>query len=510
MPNVDFPPLRDWFVLSGFTALIAALLFGTEKWRQQQRLRTGHSRKLVHFLTGLLMLASPFLFESHLPLLFISLLFILVNVLALRFGLFPAIQIATRKSWGTVFYPIAFFLLIAWFWKRDRLALMVGMSLLAIADVCAALAGERAAQPKILPLPGDRKSLQGALAMFVSSFCLILGSILFFGPAQGFAPVWTVLVLIAIALALLATVAEALSWRGSDNLSVALVGAAAMHFFVQASPVALQQFLLGEALALLVATVSYSVRFLDAGGACGTFMLGTLIFGLGGWPFSLPILAFFILSSLLSRLGASRKKSVQENFQKGHRRDLGQVLANGGIPGLMVLLWHVIPLPFFYLLYLGAVAAVTADTWATEIGLFSQKLPRLIMTWKTVSRGVSGAISSLGMLGAFSGALCLALIGWAVQWDNPVYALGIRGVILITLAGVLASLCDSLLGATIQARQICTVCHQVSEKKGICCGVERRHSAGWRWVDNDVVNGLCGLSGGLVVLLFSGFFSTAK
>jgi uncharacterized protein (TIGR00297 family) len=502
MPNVGFPSLSDWYVLSGFTALIAMLLFGTEKWFHLHRIRADNSRKVVHFCTGLLMLASPFLFESSLPLLLILFLFIIANILAMQFGSFPSILSTTRRSWGTVFYPLAFFLLIALFWQRDLLALMVGMSLLAIADVCAAFVGERASRPRKLPLPGDSKSLQGSLAMFGSSFILIAGGMLLFGPAQDFDPAWLLLLSMAAALALLATTGEALSWRGSDNLSVPILGATATHFFVQASPGATQQFLWGEVFALLVAVLSYRLHFLDLGGALSAFLLGTLIFGLGGWPFSLPILSFFILSSLLSRVGTKEKKEASGQFQKGHRRDFGQVLANGAIPAGIVLLWHYAPQASWHFLYLGAVAAVTADTWATEIGLLSRRQPRSITSGQVVAPGTSGAISGTGMLGALSGALCIAIIGWAVQPDRLPYAFGWRGVLILVLGGVAASLLDSLLGATIQAQRACTICHTISEKKGHCCGVERQYHSGWRWVDNDVVNGLCGLSG--VLLVFGG------
>lgn len=501
MPNVEFPPLRDWYVLSGFTALIAALLLGAEKRFKRHRFRAEDSRKVVHLLTGILMLTSPFVFESPLPLLLVSLLFITVNAAAIKFEFFPSLLATARRSWGTVFYPLAFFLLIALYWQSDVLALLTGMSLLAIADVCAAFAGERAQSPVRLPLPGDAKSLQGTLAMFASSFVLIASAIFFFGPAQGFAPAWPVLLALATAIALLACAAEALSWRGSDNLSVALVSAGAMHFLAQASPSAAQQFLLGESLALCVAVVSYRLRFLDLGGALTAFLLGTLIFGLGGWAFSLPILFFFVSSSLLSRLGAGRKKGANENFQKGHRRDVGQVLANGGAAGFIVWIWHLAPQPVFYFLYLGAIAAVTADTWATEIGLLARRPPRLITSGRIVARGTSGAISGTGLAGALCGALCIAALGLAVQAGDPAYALHARGMLLITLAGAAASLCDSLLGATVQAQQMCAVCKRISEKKGMCCGVERRHHGGLRWMDNDLVNGLCGLSGAAIVWL---------
>lgn len=501
MPILQTTPLRDWMVLGGLMILIFALLLLADALRRRRLVGAEVTRKAVHLLTGVLILACPFFFLTALPLFVLAALFILVNYLALRFHFFAGIHVSTRPTWGTVYYPLSFFILLIIFWERNQTALMVGMSLLAIADVCAAMAGENAKAPIKLQLPGDQKTLQGAFAMFVSSALLIFSGLRWLGPAQNFTPAWHWLLFISVAIALLATVAEALSWRGSDNLSVPLLTAAVVAFFMQASPEAAQQFWSGELLAATVAALSFRFRFLDLGGALVTFLLGTSIFGLGGWAFSLPILAFFVLSSLLSKFSAKLKTSAHEKFQKGSRRDFGQVLANGGVAGVLVVLWHLQPEPLFYFLYLGAIAAATADTWATEIGVLSAQPPRLITSWQTVSAGTSGAISLLGLIGATLGSLVIAILGWAVQLREPEYHFGWAGAALITCGGVLAHLCDSLFGATIQAQQRCVVCAKVSEKKGACCGVERQPHSGWRWVDNDMVNGLCGLCGVIVVLL---------
>lgn len=501
MSILQIPPLRDWLVLGGCMMLIFALLLTADQLRQRHIMSAEGTRKTVHLLTGLLILACPLFFFSPLPVLVLAALFIIVNVLALRFRFFIGIHVGSRQTLGTIFYPSAFFILILLFWERNLLALLIGMSLLAIADVFAAVVGENVKTPRILPLPGDRKSLQGVLAMFVSSAVLVFLGLKFLGPQYGFHATALFIVLIACAVGLLAAAAEALSWRGSDNLSVPILGASVTAFFVHASGAAAQQFLFGEALAAAIAVLSLRARFLDTSGAIATFMLGTIVFGLGGWAFSLPILAFFVLSSLLSKFRARRKDAALEKFQKGSRRDFGQVLANGGVAGVLVVLWYLQPEPLWYFLYLGAVAAVTADTWATEIGVLSSKPPRLITSWQEVSTGTSGAISILGLMGAALGAMCIAMIGWAVQGHAAAYPFGQTGIMLIALGGVLAHLFDSLLGATVQAQQRCAVCNKVSEKKGECCGMTRQPHSGWHWVDNDIVNAVCGVCGVLVVFL---------
>ena len=213
----------------------------------------------------------------------------------------------------------------------------------------------------------------------------------------------------------------------------------------------MKQLIIYEILTVVIAALSYRAHFLTAGGAVVAFILGSIVIGLGGLSFAIPLLAFFITSSILSRLGKHLKRQASRNFQKGSRRDAGQVLANGGVPGCIVIGWCVFPDSDLYILYLAAIAAVTADTWATEIGLLSSQPPRLVTTWKTTEHGKSGAVSNMGLAGAVLGAFTIAFVGlWGQSLESNLFTsentLGI-----VVLSGVLAHLFDSFLGATIQA-----------------------------------------------------------
>ena len=72
-------------------------------------------------------------------------------------------------------------------------------------------------------------------------------------------------------------------------------------------------------------------------------------------------------------------------------------------------------------------------------------------------------------------------------------------VIVVLFAGLLASLVDSVLGATIQAQYRCSACSKITEKTVHCDDQPTQLQSGHVWINNDVVNAFCALSGVLFV-----------
>jgi uncharacterized protein (TIGR00297 family) len=251
------------------------------------------------------------------------------------------------------------------------------------------------------------------------------------------------------------------------------------------------RFLAAALFGFLIAVASYAARFLTLSGSLATFLLAVIIYGTGGWQWTIPIVTFFLLSSLLSKYGRSRKNAFDQVFEKSSARDWGQVVANGGIPGLVAILSVVYPLYDLYPLYLGALAAVTADTWGTEIGVLTKGKTISILAFKPVEPGTSGGISEYGTIGGAIGATIVALSGY--HWYTE-----LRTTIIIVVGGIAGSLVDSLLGATLQAQYRCGVCGKITERK-VHCGQITELFRGLRWMGNDVVNGICALAGAIVV-----------
>lgn len=275
----------------------------------------------------------------------------------------------------------------------------------------------------------------------------------------------------------------------------------------------LLQILVSLFLAVLIAYVAYRVGSLDFSGAIAAAVLGTVVFGLGGLRMAGLLVVFFITSSGLSRLFRSRKKSVEENFAKGHRRDAGQVLANGGASGMFIILAVLFPTaPWLWIAAAASLAAANADTWATELGVLNPAPPRLVTTCKVVERGTSGAISPGGTLAALSGSGLIALIaasnpaGAAPLFTSPFPPppLNLPLLAVILLAGLCGSLVDSLLGATLQAIYFCPTCAKETERHPVHgCGSPTILRRGLPWLNNDWVNAACTLSAGLIAGLLA-------
>ena len=258
----------------------------------------------------------------------------------------------------------------------------------------------------------------------------------------------------------------------------------------------------GVALSLVVGVIGYRRGALSGSGVVGALITGTLIFGLGGWEWGVLLLAFFVSSSVLSFYRARDKRKLAEKFAKGHRRDLGQALANGGLAALLAVLSKLLPVGgggwegAWFFACAGAMAAVNADTWATELGVLSPNPPRLITTGRRVEVGASGGVTWLGTGASLGGALLIGLLGGLILRQGWTVA----GALLLaaTVGGLAGSLFDSLLGATVQAIYRCDACGKETERKVHGCGTQTRLLRGWRWLDNDLVNFTASAVGALV------------
>lgn len=469
-------PTGDWTLLGLLFAGICLLVGLAEILRFWMNGPREVTRKIVHVLVGVMASTGTVWLETALPLALLGAVFTVANTVAFRQGWFKSMH-GDGRSIGTPLYPLSFLVLVLFCWP-DRGVIVAAMLVLAFGDAGAAVVGGGVARPHRYVLVADSKSLEGSVAMFVISGAVLL-LVLHLFPFE--APFETPVYLMVPVMAVLATAAEASSRRGSDNVSVPLVTAFMLWYMMHHAPDASLMLAVGTALGGLVAVLSWRAGLLTGSGAVATFWLAVPVFGFGGWMWTAPMVTFFLLSSLLSKVGRRVKAQYDLMFEKGDRRDWAQVVANGGIAGGLMVLFTISGDSDLYLYYCIALAAATADTWATELGTLSKGQPRLVTTFRKVAAGTSGGVTVIGLLGAFTGALVIAMVGWLWAGDAQM-------ILWVTLSGVVGSLMDSFLGTTVQAQYRCSMCEQVTEKRLHCEGAHTDLLSGVSWIRNDVVN----------------------
>jgi uncharacterized protein (TIGR00297 family) len=265
------------------------------------------------------------------------------------------------------------------------------------------------------------------------------------------------------------------------------------------------QLLLGLGLAVLIAGLAYWRGSLSRSGALGATLIGTVVFGLGGWGAGVLLVLFFVSSSALSHYKEQLKAQYEEKFSKGHRRDLAQTLANGGVGAVCLIAGVIWPSPVWWPAFVGAIATVNADTWATELGVLARRAPRLVTTWRPVEPGTSGAVTTAGTAAAAAGAglISLAAAGFTLVGEGWMPALVLLGV--GTLAGLAGSLFDSLLGASVQAIYFVDALGKETEQHPLHrSGHPTRLVRGWPWLSNDLVNFLASCAGAALAGLLVG------
>ncbi len=208
-------PLAGFLIIGGGLAgLLLAIGTCQRRWRMHPEL----ARKLFHLGGGLAGLSLPWLFARVWPVLTLTAivsaaLITLRRVPPLRTGVGRVLAGINRFSLGELCFPVSVCILYL-ACREDILLYSVPILILTFADAGAALVGIRYGSRHYRTLDGV-KTLEGSATFFLLAFLSIYLPILLWSGEGGAAPA-----LIALAVSLLITLVEAVSWAGLDNLFV--------------------------------------------------------------------------------------------------------------------------------------------------------------------------------------------------------------------------------------------------------------------------------------------------
>lgn len=212
--------------------------------------------------------------------------------------------------------------------------------------------------------------------------------------------------------------------------------------------------------ALIVGLLFMSTRakVLDKSGLVAAVVLAAVVGGLGHWTWLLLLLSFLASSHYATKHRFEEKAAKGMSESGDGSRSWTNVVANGGMPGLVVLVAFAFDAHAAGLwVFAAAVAVATSDTWASEFGCLDDRV-RMITTLRRCEPGLNGGVSPRGQAAAFGGAALiggLAFITSAVTGQGEV-PLRVYEPILVLLAGFLGCQMDSVLGAVLENRGLMT------------------------------------------------------
>jgi uncharacterized protein (TIGR00297 family) len=230
----------------------------------------------------------------------------------------------------------------------------------------------------------------------------------------------------------------------------------------------------------LLIGLAQRLPLLTPAGWCHAAILGTILWGCLGFRGWLAVVVYLLVGSLVTRLGFRRKQAQGLAEARGGRRGPENVWGSAATGALLAMAAVVAPLPWrqpLLLAFVASFAAKLGDTCGSEVGKRWGRRCVLITTLRPVPPGTDGAISLEGTLASLAGSALMAGLGLLLGLLPDA-----ASALLVTVVGLLATVLESVIGATAQRR--------------------------WSWLSNELVNGIqTALAAGLALLASSWLLS---
>jgi uncharacterized protein (TIGR00297 family) len=183
------------------------------------------------------------------------------------------------------------------------------------------------------------------------------------------------------------------------------------------------------------------MKVLDAGGSLLAFAMAlVIVISPGGYLWLLLLIGFVAVGFLITKMFWKQKVAMGVAEGKKGVRGWRNVAANGLVPAMLALLAFWVPPEKVLIGFVAAIATASSDTFASELGVLSNRVYLLTAPWKKVPRGTNGGVSNWGHLMALLGAAiptlaAIPLLGlpWQMAW-------------IPIVAGFLGCQIDSILG----------------------------------------------------------------
>ena len=201
------------------TVYIFSIIGLAELLRKWRGYSSNFTRKVIHIGVGMMSWGLMFIFTSPWPFILMCLLFAVLLYLDYKFVFFPAMASQDKSNKGTIYFPLAAAACVYVFWAQPPL-MVASLMPLTWGDGLAPVVG-RAYGRRAYFVASHMRTVEGSAGFFVFGFLFTwLALWVMPGPpmislASAFLP--------ALAITVATTAVEAVSIKGSDNLTITAV-----------------------------------------------------------------------------------------------------------------------------------------------------------------------------------------------------------------------------------------------------------------------------------------------
>lgn len=199
--------------------MLAARYF--EKWDKEA------SRKFIHILLSNWWLIAMAFFDNLIYAIVPPIAFVVINFISYRGNVIKVMERdeENKDGLGTVYFATSLIPLVVLSYglTNNRLIGLVGFFIMTYGDGFAAIVG-KTVKSKEYKIFGSTKTIAGSSVMFVMSFIITL-SVLAYSHTEFF---W----IKTIGISIVATILEAVSSKGTDNITVPIVASLMTYFWI--------------------------------------------------------------------------------------------------------------------------------------------------------------------------------------------------------------------------------------------------------------------------------------
>lgn len=182
------------------------------------------SRKFIHILVSNVWIIYCLFIDVLWIASILPIAFVIINTLSYKFKIFKTMEREQNDGFGTIYYAISILLVTIFSYLQSNPMIgTAGMLIMGYGDGFAAVVGKKI-KSKEYKILGTTKTIAGSATMFI--FSLLISCIVFCIMGMEY------FILKAFITAVIATVLEAISVKGLDNISVPIMVTVLTYLFI--------------------------------------------------------------------------------------------------------------------------------------------------------------------------------------------------------------------------------------------------------------------------------------